>query len=63
MSVVVEFPLNRVAPTRAGRGGSAEVVIFPGVRIERREFSLSDRIASPRKRRSGRAQAMEDAVE
>jgi hypothetical protein len=34
----------------------AEVVIFPGVRIERREFSLSDRIAPARKRRSGRAE-------
>ena len=42
MNVVLQFPLNRVVP----RGPddvvlSAEVVIFPGVRRERRKFKLA----------------------
>jgi hypothetical protein len=44
--------------------GNAEIVIFPGVRIERREFNISDRVASPRKRRNNRAvNAAEDLGE
>jgi hypothetical protein len=57
MSVVIEFPRFRATPDRGPVPvAGAEVVIFPGVRIERREFSLSDRIAPARKRRSGRAE-------
>jgi len=29
--------------------GSAEIFIFPGVRIERKSFSLADRLYSPSK--------------
>ncbi|MFN0191131.1 MAG: hypothetical protein HC855_16860 [Rhizobiales bacterium] len=66
MSVVIEFPRFRAAPARHHvTNGNAEIVIFPGVRIERREFNISDRVASPRKRRNSRAvnAALEDLVD
>jgi hypothetical protein len=39
MSLIVSFPLHRVAPVAAQFSGAheAEVVIFPGVRIERQD--------------------------
>ena len=50
MADVLNFPLDRVGQTKRGKTDEvAEVVIFPGVRIERGEFSLSDRL--PRARR------------
>jgi hypothetical protein len=56
MSVVIEFPRFRAVPGKQHvTNGNAEIVIFPGVRIERREFNISDRVASPRKRRNSRA--------
>ena len=33
---------------RRQRAVPAEIVIFPGVRIERQTFSLADRLAKPR---------------
>jgi hypothetical protein len=40
--------------------GPAEIVIFPGVRIERYDFSLADRLPPPRRRgRPTRMQALE----
>ena len=61
MNVVLQFPLNRVVP----RGPdevvlSAEVVIFPGVRMERRNFKLAKTAASGRKRRISQAAIDED---
>ena len=45
MGTVVEFPAVRVMPVDSDRlQAQAEVVIFPGIRIERREFSLADRV-------------------
>ncbi len=35
----------------------AEIVIFPGVRIERREFNLADRVAKVRRKPSSANQA------
>ena len=38
----------------------AEIVIFPGVRIERYDFSLADRLPPPRRRgRPSHMQALE----
>ena len=38
MSVIVDFPLHRVSETSALPAGQrADVIIFPGVRIERQE--------------------------
>ena len=61
MSVVLQFPVNRVVP----RGPndvvlSAEVVIFPGVRMERRNFKLAKTTAAGRKRRVSQAAIDED---
>ncbi|MDO8353585.1 MAG: hypothetical protein Q7T14_08980 [Aestuariivirga sp.] len=61
MNVVLQFPLNRVVP----RGPddvvlSAEVVIFPGVRMERRKFKLAKAATSGRKRRVSQAAIDED---
>ena len=45
MTVVVNFPVDKVRPVKRVEGvDPAEVLIFPGVRIERGEFSLSDRL-------------------
>jgi hypothetical protein len=44
MSKIVEFPIERTnVKPGPNHSGSAEIVIFPGVRIERREFCLADR--------------------
>lgn len=45
MSAVIPFPTSRVRPLReAGDVGPAEVVIFPGVQIERMDFDLAERL-------------------
>lgn len=45
MNTVIEFPRNRISTAaRAAPRAPAEVVIFPGVRVERTPFSLADRI-------------------
>lgn len=60
MGTVVEFPANRVMPVDGSRLPSqAEVVIFPGVRVERREFNLADRVVPRRKRAAPAAQQVE----
>ena len=61
MNVVLQFPVNRVVP----RGPndvvlSAEVMIFPGVRMERRNFKLAKTAAPVRKRRLSQAAIDED---
>jgi phosphotransacetylase len=45
MSAVINFPAdrNRKAEQRES-SGSAEVIIFPGVRIERTAFDLAERL-------------------
>ena len=53
MSKIVKFPIERTnVKTGVNQNGSAEIVIFPGVRIERREFCLADRhqtaVANPK---------------
>ncbi len=46
MSKIVKFPIERTNCTQVlPVSGSADIVIFPGVRIERREFNLADRHA------------------
>lgn len=48
MGVVLEFrPKETSGGQVDGSNASAEVFIFPGVRIERRSFSLADRLYSP----------------
>jgi hypothetical protein len=61
MNVVLQFPVNRVVP----RGAvdvirSAEVVIFPGVRVERRNFKLAKTAKPGRKHRVSQAAIDED---
>lgn len=54
MTAVISFPVDRVSKPGPARGGHrGEVIIFPGERIERMEFSLADRIPA----RAGRAAA------
>lgn len=58
MSVVVNFPLHRLEPASGRRfGASAEIVIFPGVRIERQDTPAVTRSASARARRAAQAAA------
>jgi hypothetical protein len=61
MNVVLQFPVNRVVsrdPNDAVR--SAEVVIFPGVRVERRNFKLAKTSTPGRKHRVSQAAIDED---
>lgn len=44
MAAVVEFPFARIRKSVREFDCAAEVVIFPGVRIERLEFDLAERI-------------------
>jgi hypothetical protein len=61
MGTILTFPRERLEP-KAGsfHEGPAEILIFPGVRIERYDFSLADRLPPPRRRgRPTRMQALE----
>ena len=61
MSVVLQFPINRAAPREPGDVvHSAEVVIFPGVRVERRNFDPASTASPGRKRRISQAAIDED---
>jgi hypothetical protein len=56
MSVVLLFPKNHVSKRAAGELlNSAEIVIFPGVRIERRSFDAAKTILSPKNHRASQA--------
>ena len=56
MSVVLQFPYNRVSSRDPfDQVSSAEVVIFPGVRVERRNFDLANTTTPARKRRASQA--------
>ena len=58
MAEVLNFPVGKVRPVKRKRkGSSAEVLIFPGICIERGEFSLSDRLPPARRKRSKSARA------
>jgi len=49
MVEIVELQdFRRKSTVRRDLTTSAEVVIFPGVRIERQTFSLADRLAKPK---------------
>ena len=49
MAEIVELQAyQRDDDRRRQRAVPAEVVIFPGLRIERQTFSLADRLAKPR---------------
>lgn len=61
MSVVLQFPYNRVSMReQSDQFFSAEIVIFPGVTIERRNFDLAKTTAPARKRRASQAVIDED---
>lgn len=52
-SAVIEFPQARVRPATAlPDGGTAQVVIFNGVRIERL-YDLAERLPASRKQATG----------
>lgn len=61
MGTILTFPRDRLRPKAASfHEGPAEILIFPGVRIERYDFSLADRLPPPRRRgRPTRMQALE----
>lgn len=61
MNVVLQFPLNRVVPRSPNDVVlSAEVVIFPGVRVERRISKLAKTASAGRKHRVSQAAIDED---
>lgn len=51
MNVILEFPARGPSkPATQNAAGNCDVIIFPGVRIERREFNIADRVAKVRRR-------------
>lgn len=51
MNVILEFPARGPSkPAAQNVAGTCDVIIFPGVRIERREFNIADRVAKVRRR-------------
>ena len=48
-SAVIVFPLDRIrSEARADLTGEAEVIIFPGVRVERLMYDLAERLPAAR---------------
>jgi hypothetical protein len=63
MSVVLAFPQNPVSKrVQVLTSQSAEIVIFPGVRVERRSFDLSMALLPVRKRRVSQAAIDEETL-
>ena len=63
MGTIVTFPRERMlGGERMAGPDSGKVIIFPGVQIERQEFTLADRVQPPRRRRrpSQTAQASQE---
>lgn len=49
MSAVIEFPGARLrAPAPTASGATADIIIFPGVRVERLAFDLAERLPMAR---------------
>jgi hypothetical protein len=61
MGTILTFPRDLLRQSaKTAHQGPAEIVIFPGIRIERYDFSLADRLPPPRRRgRPSRMQAVE----
>jgi hypothetical protein len=58
MNAVIAFPSQRARQSAAPASGSGEIVIFPGVRRERRDFAAAS--PAPRaRRRAARVQELE----
>jgi hypothetical protein len=61
MSVILQFPINRVSSRDEFELAlSGEVVIFPGVRVERRNFDGSKHAVRSQNRRATQAAIDED---
>lgn len=43
MATILEFPRRGTAARRSREGRPAKIIIFPGTRVERREYNLADR--------------------
>ena len=60
MGTILTFPRDLLRQSaKEAHSGPAEIVIFPGIRIERYDFNLADRLPPPRRRgRPSRMQAL-----
>ncbi len=64
MTVVLPFPQDRISVREQGaRPQMAEIIIFPGVRIERRNFDLAKTRAPARKRRASQMAIDEQSLD
>ncbi len=60
MGTILTFPRDRVEEkVLTAHRGPAEIVIFPGVRIERYDFSLADRLPPRRRGHPSHLQALD----
>lgn len=61
MNRIVQFPAQRIAPASRKQGNApAEIVIFPGVRIDRQALQKAARQALSRKRRNAQVAVDQD---
>jgi hypothetical protein len=59
MTKLLMFPFDRVKRRHSSSGSSeAEIIIFSGVHVERREFDKDMPVAKPKPRRRSRQQAV-----
>ena len=55
MGKTIRFPLERTnLPTMEHRNQDADIIIFPGVRIERREFEQAGRSSRSKRQQAGK---------
>jgi hypothetical protein len=48
-AAIIEFPADRIRPAAQGTSSAAaEVIIFPGVRVERLIYDLAERLPAAR---------------
>ena len=60
MSAIIQFPTSRIRPLSEADGmGQAEVIIFPGVRVERLSFDLAERLPAGRRKTSAQTKPVD----
>jgi hypothetical protein len=59
MATILEFPRREAAARHARQQRPAKIIIFPGTRVERREYNLADRTKPVKGASKSRSQALE----
>jgi hypothetical protein len=63
MSLVLQFPVDRLSPRGLSKKPvTADIIIFPGIRVERKNFDLLEP-QSPRRKRGAAQAAIKENLE